>query len=109
MAYTKDRIHEIVLNQRQFFRTGETLDVSWRIERLKMLRQAVIDNQNMLRDALLEDLGKSPVEAYLCDIGPVIVEIDEILHGIRRWARPEKHYSGLMCFPSTRTTVYKMP
>ena len=109
MAFTQDRIHEIVLNQRKFFRTGETLDVNWRIERLKMLRQAVIDNEHMLQEALYEDLGKSPTEAFLCDIGPTIVEINEILRGIRRWARPERHFSGLMCFPSSQTTVYKMP
>jgi aldehyde dehydrogenase (NAD+) len=63
----------------------------------------------MLQKALFEDLEKSPLEAYLCDIGPVIVEINEILKGLRRWAKPERHFSGLMCFPSSRTTVYKMP
>ena len=109
MEYTQEQIHEIVSAQREFFRTGETLDVKWRIRQLKKLKQAVIDNAEMLQNALYEDLGKSPTEAYLCDIGPVIVEINEILRGLKRWAKPEKHYSGLMCFPSISTTVYKMP
>ncbi|MBR5669169.1 MAG: aldehyde dehydrogenase family protein, partial [Spirochaetales bacterium] len=109
MAYTKERIHEIVLEQRKYFRTGETLDLKWRIQQLKTLKAAVLANKEMLQDALHEDLGRSPVEAYLCDIGPVIVEINEILKGLRKWARPERHPSGMMCFPSTRTTVYKMP
>ena len=109
MAYTREKVHDIVLNQRKFFRTHQTLDVNWRIEQLKTLRQAVLANQETLQAALHEDLGKSPMEAYLCDIGPTIVEINEILRGVKKWARPEKHFSGLMCFPSTRTTVYKMP
>lgn len=109
MAYTKERIQEIVKNQRSYFRTGETLPVNFRIEKLKKLRKAVLDNKEMLQDALYRDLGKSPLEAYLCDIGPVIVEVNEIIKGLRKWARPERHFSGLMCFPSTRTTVYKMP
>ena len=109
MVFTQQSIHEAVEAQRSFFRTGKTLDLSWRIQQLKRLKQAVLDNQDMLKEALYEDLGKSPVEAYLCDIGPVIVEVNEILKGIRKWARPERHFSGLMCFPSTRTTVYKMP
>ena len=109
MSYTQDTIHNIVLEQRQYFRTGETLDVSWRIKQLKRLKSAVISNQNMLQEALAEDLGRSHVEAYLCDIGPVIVEVNEILRGLRKWARPERFFSGLLCFPSTRTTVYKMP
>ena len=109
MPNTQGKIHAIVQAQRLFFRTGATLDVDWRMDQLKKLKQAVLDHQQMLEAALYEDLGKSPLEAYLCDLGPVIVEINEILRGLKRWARPEKHFSGLMCFPSTRTTVYKMP
>ena len=109
MPYTQERVHEIVQAQRRFFRSGTTLDVKWRREQLKKLKQAVLDNQQELEEALYEDLGKSAVEAYLCDLGPIIVEVNEILRGLKKWARPEKHFSGLMCFPSTRTTVYKMP
>ncbi|MBO4325863.1 MAG: aldehyde dehydrogenase family protein [Clostridia bacterium] len=109
MMHTQESIHETVVKQRNFFRTGTTLDVKWRIAQLRTLKQAVLANKEALQEALYEDLGKSPAEAYLCDIGPVIVEVNEILRGIRRWARPERHFSGLMCFPSTQTRVYKMP
>ena len=68
MEYTQEKVHGIVESQRAFFRTGKTLDVKWRIEQLKKLKQAVIDNRKALQDALYEDLGKSEVEAYLCDI-----------------------------------------
>ena len=109
MAYTQEQVHDIVEAQREFFRTGQTLDVEWRVQQVKKLAKAVLENEDMLKQALYEDLGKSPVESYLCDIGPTIVEIDEILQGLRKWARPELHFSGLMCFPSTTTRVYKMP
>ncbi len=109
MAYTQEKISAVVRAQREYFRTGETLDVKFRVAQLKKLKQAVIEREEELEKALYEDLGKSRAEAYLCDVGPVIVEINEILRGIKKWARPEKHFSGLMCFPSTRTTVYKMP
>ena len=109
MEHTQESVHAIVEKQRAYFRTGATLDVGFRIEQLKKLRKAVLDRRQMLEEALYADLRKSPVEAYLCDIGPVIVEVDEILKGLRKWARPERHFSGLMCFPSTSTAVYKMP
>ena len=109
MTHTQQTVHAIVERQRAFFRTGKTLDVNFRIEMLKKLKQSVLDHREMLEAALYEDLNKSPIEAYLCDVGPVVVEVNEILHGLRRWARPERHFSGLMCFPSTLTTVYKMP
>ena len=109
MAWTQESVHAVVERQRAFFQSGATLDVNWRIQQLKTLRQAVLDHRAELEAALFADLRKSPIEAYLCDVGPVIVEINEILHGLKRWARPEHHYSGLMCFPSMRTDVYKMP
>lgn len=109
MPWTQHAVHEIVLEQKKYFKSGETLDVDWRIRQLKALKEAVIANQEVLQKALAEDLGRSDVEAYLCDVGPVIVEINEILKGLKKWARPERHFSGMMCFPSTRTDVYKMP
>ena len=105
----EEQIRGIVAAQRKFFRTGETLPVAWRIKQLKRLKEAVIAHQQEFMDALAEDLGRSELEAYLCDVGPIIVEINEMLSGLRRWSRPERHWSGLMCFPSLITKVYKMP
>ncbi len=107
--YTETDIKDTVAAQRHFFRTGETLDVAWRIKQLKKLKAAVIAHEAEFEQALHEDLGRSKVEAYLCDIGPIIVEINETIRGLRRWARPERHFSGFMCFPSLVTRVYKMP
>jgi len=109
MTYTQEKIREIVENQRRFFRSGVTLDVNWRLQQLKKLKAAVIAHEEELEKALYEDLGRSRTEAYLCDIGPVIVEINETIHGLKKWARPELHFSGLMCFPSIFTRVYKLP
>lgn len=107
--YTEESIREIVAAQRRFFRTGETLPIKWRIKQLKRLKEAVLAHQDELIGALREDLGRSEMEAYLCDIGPIITEVNEMIAGLRRWSRPEIHFSGLMCWPSIITRVYKMP
>lgn len=107
--YTESDIREIVAAQRKFFRTGETLPVKWRIQQLKKLKEAVIAHEKEFVEALRTDLGRSELEAYICDVGPIIVEINEMISGLRKWARPECHWSGLMCFPSMVTKVYKMP
>ena len=109
MIYTEQEISNIVAAQRKYFRTGVTLPVKWRIQQLKKLKAAVIAHETEFEEALAKDLGRSKVEAYLCDVGPIITEINEMIHGLRRWARPECHFSGLMCFPSLFTKVYKMP
>ena len=109
MEWTAEKIHELVEAQRRYFRTGVTLDVGFRIEQLKKLKAAVIAREEKLLEALRLDLGRSDTESYFCDIGSSIVEINEAIHGLRRWARPETRFSGLMLFPSAVTKVYKLP
>lgn len=45
-------IENIVAQQRKFFRTGETLDVKWRIRQLKKLKAAVIAHEVEFEQAL---------------------------------------------------------
>ena len=106
---TPEQVHTLVENQREFFRSGKTLDVRWRLEQLKSLKQAVLTHRQELESALGEDLGRAPFEAYFCDIGSLVLEINEAIHGLRRWARPETRFSGFHCFPAVVTKVYKIP
>ena len=107
--WTQERIQDLLDRQRRFFRSGKTLEPAWRMEQLRRLKQAVLARETELTAALAADLGRSPVEGYLSDVGAVVTEINENLHGLRRWAKPELRFSGLACFPSTVTRVYKMP
>ena len=102
-------IHQTVEKQRAFFRSGITLELSWRLQQLKSLRSCILANRERIEQALAKDLGRHPTEAYFCDIGSLLLEINETIRGLRRWARPETHFSGLVCFPSLITRVYPMP
>lgn len=109
MGIDEVKIKEIVDAQRKFFLTDKTLDVEFRIRQLKRLRAAVMANEDELKMALNADLGRDKVEAYFCDVGSLILEINEMIKGLKSWAKPETHFSGLHCFPSVITRVYKMP
>ncbi len=109
MDYTKESIHALVEKQREFFLSGITLDVNFRKEQLKKLKAAIIKNEKLIIEALHEDLGRCDAEAYFCDVGDVIMEINEYIKGVKKWNKPETHFSGLACFPSIFTKVYKMP
>ena len=109
MPFTKQDIHEIAESQREFFLSNKTLKLKFRKEQLLRLKKAILDHQKQLEDALHEDLGRSECEAYFCDIGDTIMEINEYIKGLRKWARPERHFSGFAAFPSAKTKVYKMP
>ncbi len=107
--YSKELIKETVDRQRAFFNTGKTLPLAFRKEQLKKLKEAVAAHEADMIEALHKDLGRHALEAYFCDVGTIIAEINEALHGLKKWARPERHFSGFICFPSISTKVYKMP
>ncbi|MBQ6293512.1 MAG: aldehyde dehydrogenase family protein [Lachnospiraceae bacterium] len=109
MEYTKESLGRLVAAQKEYFAGGQTLDVSFRLEMLKKLYEAVKKHEAALILALGKDLCRAPQEAYLTDIGPLLTEIGETAKGLKKWARPETHFSGFSCFPSLITKVYKMP
>lgn len=82
--------------QRAFFRTGKTIDVSFRIAALKKLYNELKNNSKELTDALTEDLGKSESEGYMCEVGLVLGEISYQIKHIRRWARPKRKVTDLV-------------
>ncbi len=104
-----EEIRKAVQDQREYFASGRTLDVKFRKEMLVRLKIAVQTHQKEIEEALRLDLGRHDAEAYFCDIGTIILEVNEMIKGLSRWNRPEIHYSGIHCFPSVITKVYKMP
>ncbi len=79
-------IHETVQAQRAYFNTRATLPVSFRLEMLRKLRDAVDRRERDLADALSADLGKSAYESFMCEIGLARTEITYMLRHTRRLA-----------------------
>ncbi len=52
------RVSDIIHQQRQFFATGKTKDVDFRIEQLKNLKSAIVSNQSRIVDAVKADLNR---------------------------------------------------
>ena len=90
---------KLLKKQRDFFQTGKTLDVSFRMEMLKKLRSAVDDYETEITHALETDLGKSDFEGFMCEIGMVRSEIGHMLSHVRHYARGEKRAAPVAQFP----------
>ncbi|MCT7990640.1 aldehyde dehydrogenase [Laspinema olomoucense] len=104
---TGSRISDLIEAQRQFFATGKTKDINFRIEQLERLKQAVIDSKELVIDALNKDLRKSELEAYLTEVG-VIREVNYVLKHIKSWAKPKTVARPLDQFPSV-ARIYPDP
>ena len=97
---TKEQISAIVANQRAFFDTGATLDVNFRVDALKKLRQAVVDHEQELAAAMAQDLGKSATESYMCETGMVLSELSYMIRHTRKFAREKTVPTPLVQFAS---------
>ncbi len=98
-------ITDIVQAQRTFFRTGETLPIKYRKQALNKLKKAIQAHEKEVLEALHTDLGKSEMEAYMCEVGLTISEIDYISARLRRWARNKHVCTPLANFPAKSFTV----
>lgn len=95
-----ETITEIVQKQKEFFHSGQTLDLKFRRQQLKLLLSAIEKFEKPLADALWTDLHKSYQEAYMTEIGLVKGEIREMMHKVGRWSKRRWKLSPLALFPS---------
>jgi aldehyde dehydrogenase (NAD+) len=101
-------IPEIVRRQREFFKTGRTRDVSFRIEQLSHLKRALRTHEEDLLAALKADLGKPMAEAYTSELGFLAADIHFVIKRLKRWARRVRTKKPLVHI-YTGGTIYPEP
>lgn len=105
---TKEQeIRDIVSRQRSYFLSQATKPVLFRIQQLKKLRKAVIDNKEALIEALWADLRKSKEEVMMTEYKIVLAEIDEHIKNVKCWAGNESVKTPLFLFPSKSNVMYE--
>ena len=107
----RETAEEIIIrnleNHRAFFDSQKTKDLDFRMSQLKKLKQAILDNQEKIDQALWEDLRKSPQESYLTETSIVLSEIDNHIKHLKNWARSEKVSTPIHLFPSSSKIKYE--
>lgn len=103
---TDKEISTLLETQRAFYRSGATIPVSFRLEQLKKLYDAINSCRNEINDALTADLGKSRYEGFMCESGLVLTEISYMMKHVKSFAKRKSVPSPLAQFPSHS---YKKP
>ncbi|SEM72503.1 aldehyde dehydrogenase [Lihuaxuella thermophila] len=98
----------IVQAQKQFFYTGKTRELAFRMSSLEKLRDAVKRYEPDIMTALKKDLNKSEAESYITEIGFVLQEIKYVMKHLNEWVKPKKVKSPLTHFGS-RSMIYPDP
>lgn len=96
---------QILQSQREYFLTGETKNIKFRIRQLKNLRKAILDNEQNIYNALKTDLGKTEIESYMCEFALVINEIDYMLKHIKSFSKPKRVHTEIANFPAKAYTL----
>ncbi len=91
---------ELLNKQREFFYSGATLDVKYRVNALKKLYFTIKKYENEILNALNIDLGKSELEAYMCEIGMALSEISYMIKNTKRLSKKRSVRTPLAQFPS---------
>jgi aldehyde dehydrogenase (NAD+) len=94
----KEQIGLIIEAQRNFFATGRTFDVNYRIEILKKLRSLIILHERDIVDALWKDFHKPEFEVITTETRFVIKELNMAIRNLRKWSKPRRVYTPIVHF-----------
>ncbi|WP_203246040.1 aldehyde dehydrogenase [Sporosarcina beigongshangi] len=89
MNVTAQDVEVMIASQRNFYFTGETRSVAFRIAMLSKLKEAIQLHEAAILEALHLDLRKSPFESYVTEIGFVLSSISHMIKNLEQWMEPE--------------------
>lgn len=79
-------MHDLLNNQKHYFRTGETHQIKFRVRQLEKLRHAIKKHERSILDALKLDLNKPEFEAYSTEVGYLLDSLKYALKHIHKWS-----------------------
>lgn len=97
---TSTEIQSLLSKQREYYKSGVTIPVRFRIEQLKKLYDTVKKYENEVNEALTVDLGKSHFEGFMCESGLVLSEISYMIRHTKHFAKRKTVYTPLAQFAS---------
>ena len=95
---TNEQIASLLDKQREYYKSGVTVPVNFRIEQLKKLYAAIKKYENEILQALHTDLGKSDYESFMCEIGLVLSEITYMIRHTKKFAKRKTVYTPITNF-----------
>lgn len=99
---------ELLNKQKDFFRSGKSKDINFRINMLKKLKLLLKDNEDDILNALKKDLGKSYFEGYTTEMGLVYEEINLHIKKLKKWSKRTRKKGDLIYYP-VKNYIYNEP
>lgn len=87
---------DILLQQKTFFNSHKTKDLTFRKEQLKKLKKIIKSNEKLLYEAIYQDFGKSEFETFGTEISFVYKDIDFYLKNMNSLAQPKSIITNIV-------------
>ncbi|KAK1923282.1 Aldehyde/histidinol dehydrogenase [Papiliotrema laurentii] len=110
-AYTtKDEIDSAYAALHETFATRKTYSLGYRVYQLKQLAYLIHDNRTAIHAAVKEDLGGGQFAVDLCDVFPILNEVDLAIKRLPKWAKDETRYmDSMLTFKFMSPRIHKQP
>ncbi len=93
-------LQDIFHNQKAYFDTNETKDISFRRTQLKRLKSCLKENEDFLCDAIYKDFKKSKFDTIATELALIYHEIDVAVRQLGNWSRRKSVPTNLVNFPA---------
>ncbi|MFA5444224.1 MAG: aldehyde dehydrogenase [Bacteroidales bacterium] len=91
---------DLLEQQRAFFFSGKTRDLSFRQQALHKLSECIIHYKTEILEALHTDLNKSAIEGQMTEISVLQEEIRYVSKHIKKWSKPVRAKTPPVLFPA---------
>ncbi|MCI8505005.1 MAG: aldehyde dehydrogenase [Lachnospiraceae bacterium] len=98
-------IEELVKKQREYFDSGVTKSVEFRLKKLRALKGELKLREGRIHEALKADLNKSDFESYMTETGLTISELGYLEKHVKSYARPKRRLTPLAHFHGKSFTM----
>lgn len=88
-------IQEVLSSQRVFFQSQKTKNIKFRKIYLEKLKSLIIQNEELLYEAIYKDFGKSKFDTFTTEISFVLKDIDYYLKNLNTLSKPKKVTTNL--------------
>jgi aldehyde dehydrogenase (NAD+) len=88
-------IRKILSDQRAFFQSQKTKNIKFRKIYLEKLKSLIIQNEELLYEAVYKDFGKSKFDTFTTEISFVLKDIDYYLKNLNSLSKPKRVKTNL--------------
>ncbi|HEY7954780.1 MAG TPA: aldehyde dehydrogenase family protein, partial [Polyangia bacterium] len=96
----KDEAASLVRAQRDFFLSGATRDLDFRIFHLEKLGQVFKRREAEMYRAVRQDMGRAELETFFMEVFSNQEELEHALKNLHDWTRPRREKTPTLFFRS---------